>query len=263
MSRTLPLLLLALGAMGCPQPRSISLGGVVLDAPSGEGQPAPEVEVSLFDGDLELFDQAITDTDGSFSARAAAAQDMFLELRGAGKVTTLFAGEAGIFDMALEDGALYVLDEQRPASLADTFGDCAGEGSGGIAEGVVRAWIPGEEDTDLSLVGNAWIVAYDADNNPTPACYLDAGGAPAPADQTLTNATGRFAVFGLQPGPPCPGDLLPTRRRRGGHGRGRPRDPVLVLQGQHGGGRPGAVLPGLGRALTHAARNSIQWGSSS
>ncbi|MFH1467459.1 MAG: hypothetical protein ABIO70_23950 [Pseudomonadota bacterium] len=201
MSRPVTLTLIALVATGCPQARSVALGGVVLDAPHGDGEPAPGIEVTVLDGDLEVYDQATTDEAGAFALRAAAAQDMFLELRGEGKVTTLFAGEAGVFDMSLVDGALYVLGEQRPAELAATFGDCAPSAAGGIAEGEVRAYIPGEEESDLSLVGNAWVVAYDVDNDPVDACYLDADGAPAPEGQALTNATGRFAVFGLQPGP--------------------------------------------------------------
>jgi hypothetical protein len=195
------LLAFVLFAPACTEPHSVSLAGVVYDSADDDRQPAPGIEVSVLDGDLALHDQDTSDEDGAFSLRVAAAQDMFLELRGAGKVTTLFAGEAGVFDMTLEEGALYVLPEDRPSALAAEFGACADDEGGGVAEGVVRAWIPGTEESDESLVGNAWVVAYDADNEPTTACYLDADGAPAPEDQDLTNETGRFAIFGLEPGP--------------------------------------------------------------
>jgi hypothetical protein len=217
--------LLALTGTGCAEPRSILLGGVVLDAPRGEGQPAPGVEVTVLDADLAPYDQATTDEAGAFELRVAAAQDMFLELRGEGKVTTLFAGEAGIFDLGLAEGALYVLSEARPAELAATFGACAGDGTGGIAEGEVRAYLPGEEESEVSLVGNAWVVVYDEDNDPIEACYLDEEGAPAPEDQGMTNATGRFAVFGLAPGP----HVLEVSYNPGAGGEDTGMDPADTL----------------------------------
>jgi hypothetical protein len=178
----------------------VMLSGVVLDQPYFVGSPAVGVEVTSLDGDLVEFSSATSDATGLVELPVAAAQDMFLELRGDGIATTLFAGEAGVFDLALNEGELYTVPDTRAAELAEEFGDCAGDGSGGIIEGEVRIWMPGEETSDISLVGNAWVVAYDEQNNEYPPCYLDENGDPAPEDQHLTNATGRFAIFGVPEG---------------------------------------------------------------
>jgi hypothetical protein len=199
MTRT-SLLLLPLITACDLQVDEVMVSGVILDQPYFEGAPVAGVEVIALDAMLDEYSSATSGADGYVELPVAAAQDMFLELRGAGHTTTLFAGEAGVFDLPLNDGELYMLPESHGADLAAEFGDCAGDGSGAIIEGEVRVWLPGEETSDESLVGNAWVVAYDEANQPYEPCYLDAEGAPAPEDQTLTNATGRFAFFGLPAG---------------------------------------------------------------
>lgn len=190
----------------------VMLSGVVLDQPYFEGSPAVGVEVTSLDGDLLEFSSATSDATGLVELPVAAAQDMFLELRGDGIATTLFAGEAGVFDLALNDGELFTVPSTRAAELAAEFGDCAGDGSGGIIEGEVRIFLPGEEATDVSLVGNAWVAAYDDQNAEYLPCFLDENGDPAPEDQILTNATGRFAIFGV----PAGATVLEVAYRPGG-----------------------------------------------
>ncbi len=199
MTRTAPLLLPLLCACNL-QVDEVMLDGVVLDGPYFEGAPAAGVEVTALDANLEVHSTAVTGADGHVELPVAAAQDMFLELRGDGFVTTLFAGEAGVFDLSLSDGELYTLPASHAQDLAAEFGDCAADGAGAVIEGEVRLWLPGEESSDESGVGNAWLVVYDEENQPYEPCYLDAEGAPAPEEQTLTNATGRFAFFGLPAG---------------------------------------------------------------
>lgn len=209
-----PILLFLIPALsGCNlEITEVILSGVVLDEPYFEGEPVVGVEVTALDADLEAYSTAISDANGLVSMPVAAAQDMFIELRGEGFATTLFAGEAGIFDLALSDGELYTVPETRAQQLAAEFGDCAGDGTGGVIEGEVRVWMAGEQTSDVSLVGNAWVVAHAADNEEFTPCYLDAEGNPAPEDQTLTNATGRFAIFGV----PAGSYLLEVAYRPGG-----------------------------------------------
>jgi hypothetical protein len=178
----------------------VMLSGVVLDQPYFEGSPVEGVEVTALDGDLVEYSSATTDAVGRVEIPVAAAQDMFLELRGDGIAATLFAGEAGVFDLALSDGELFTMPASTAADLAAEFGACAGDGTGGVIEGEVRIWMPGEEFSDVSLVGNAWVAAYDEQNTEYLPCYLDENGEPAPEDQSLTNATGRFAIFGVPAG---------------------------------------------------------------
>ncbi len=198
MRSALLVLLSPLLATGCiHEVTEVTMSGVVLEEPGGEGDPAAGVEISSLDADRSQVDQATTDESGAFSLLLAAQQDMFLELRGDGYVTTLFAGESGVFDWSLADGELYVRGEDVPAQLVETFGDCAAGAEGGIIEGEVRVYMPGEDSSDMSLVGNAWVTAYDSNDIPYEPCYLDENGDPAPEEQGLTNSTGRFAIFGL------------------------------------------------------------------
>jgi len=198
MNRTPLALFLIPLLVGCPgEVTEVFVTGVVLDEPYFEGQPVVGVEVTSLDGDLLPYGSATSDASGMVELPVAAGQDMFIELRGDGLTPTLFAGEAGIFNLALSDGELYTLPDTRAAELVEEFGDCAGDGTGGIIEGEVRIWMLGEETSDLSLVGNAWVMVYGENNEAFTPCYLDAEGNPAPEDQFLTNTTARFAVFGL------------------------------------------------------------------
>ncbi len=183
---------------GCIQEvTEVTMSAVVLEDPGGDGDPAAGVEVTSLDSELAQHATTTTDGSGAFDIPVAAAQDMFFELRGDGFATTLFAGEAGVWDFELDDGELFVRGDDVPAELEETFGDCAAGADGGIIEGEVRLYMPGEESSDLSLVGNAWVLAYASDHTEYEPCYLDENGDPAPDDQTLTNDTGRFAIFGL------------------------------------------------------------------
>lgn len=206
-------LLLPLLAVACEMEiTEVNVSGVVLDAPYFEGAPVAGVELTALDGDLEVYSTATSDASGLVSLPVAAAQDMFLELRAEGMATTVFAGEAGIFDLELADGELFTLPDTTSSDLAAEFGACAEAGTGAMIEGEVRIYMPGEEASDVSLVGNAWVVAYDEDNEPYQPCYLDEAGDPAPEEQGLTNATGRFAIVGL----PVGAYLLEVAYRPGG-----------------------------------------------
>jgi len=186
------------GLLGaCAQPMAeITLSGVVLDAPYGEGEVVAGLQVLARDANLEKYGETTTDSDGSFELAVASAQDVFLELTGSGYSKTLFGGEAGIFDMPLADGELWVRDAGWGETLAETFGDCAGSADGGIVEGEIRLYLPGSTGSEATLVGNGWVRAISENGVSYHGCYLDEKGNPAP-DQTMTNETGRFAIFDL------------------------------------------------------------------
>ncbi len=198
--RTAALCLLCTALVGCNlEVTEVIVSGIVLDEPYFEGQPVAGVEATSLDAMLEPYSTVTSDANGLVSLPVAAAQDMFIELRGPGYAPTLFAGEAGIFDLPLSDGELYMASDTRAAELTAEFGDCASDATGGIIEGEVRVWMAGEQTSDVSLVGNAWVMVYGTDNEEFTPCFLDAEGDPAPESQTLTNSTGRFAFFGLPP----------------------------------------------------------------
>lgn len=189
-------------AAGCSPsyPQTVTLSGVVLDGPYGEGEPVSGLSVASRDGTLEPFGEATTDDAGSFTVEVAAIQDFFLEVSGEGWTTALFAGDAGLFDMQLTDGAVWVRESGWVDGLAAEFGEtCAAAGTDRVIEGEVRVWIEGVAPQDQERVGNAWVTVFTADGTPYPACYLGEEGEADP-DAVMTGPTGRFAVFGVPQG---------------------------------------------------------------
>lgn len=189
-------------AAGCSTwPETVLVEGTVFDEAYGEGEPVAELTVLSRNAAFEEHATTTTDADGRFSLEVAAVQDLYLEISGEEHATTLFAGEAGLVDMEVTDGTLWVRSADASEELAETFGDCAAGLEGGIIEGEVRAWIEGDlEMDDLPLVETASLTVYDANGIEYAPCFLDADGEPDD-DATVTNATGRFAFFGLPAGP--------------------------------------------------------------
>lgn len=183
-------------------PTTVLMSGTVYDAPYDDGQGAGGITVATKDGSLDAFSQTTTDASGAFELEVASQQDIYLELSGEGKATTLFAGEVGAYDMDVARGALFVRPSSWAADLAAEFGTCAtdalvAEGAGtGIIEGEVRLFMDGVSASDAAILGNAWATAHRGDGTAWEACYLDDEGDADPK-ATVTGALGRFAIFGV------------------------------------------------------------------
>ena len=186
---------------GCIEvPESVVLTGTVFNAPYEEGLPTGGVTVTTRGGDHAVFSQAVADDDGTFAVEIAAAQPLFVEISGPVWATTLYAGEAGLYDMEVMDGTLWVRNSQDPEDLTATFGSCAsGAGEGGIIEGEVRLYLEGADFADLPLVETARVRAMDGSSVLYEGCYLDVD-ATADADASVTGLLGRFAIFGVPEG---------------------------------------------------------------
>lgn len=181
-------------------PESVKLSGTVFDDAYGEGSPVAGVTVTARGGDFQVYSEAVTAEDGTFSMGIASVQALFLELSGEGWAPTLFSGEAGLYDMEVTDGTLWVRSEDVPASLTDTFGSCAAvAGEGGVVEGEVRVFLDGLDLANMPLVETARVRLLDEAGLIHDACYLDVD-ATADADATVTGPLGRFGIFGVPEG---------------------------------------------------------------
>lgn len=181
-------------------PETVMLRGSVHELPYGQGEPLGDISVLARDEDHARTSSSSTASDGSFEVETAAGQNLFLELSGSGRVTTLFAGETGIFDLNVGSDTLFARSEQELASLREEFGECGQVQGGTVVEGEVRIYFGGFEASSLPIANTAWVRALEQDGTSHDACYLDAQGLAAPG-ALYTGPLGRFAVFGLPPGP--------------------------------------------------------------
>jgi hypothetical protein len=191
-------LLLVAGCAGPPD--SILLSGIVKDQPYGAGKPVADVTVTTRDDSFEETATGKTGSDGSFSLEIPAVSDFYVELSGSGFTPTLYAGEAGAYDLDAGDDVLFVRSEAAADELKTAFGSCAADKVGAIVEGEVRLFMDNIPYSDLLPVANAFASVIDGEGTVYQACYLDDKGGPAKGGST-TGATGRFGVFGLPEGP--------------------------------------------------------------
>jgi len=118
-----------------------------------------------------------------------------------GYVPTAFTGLAGSSDVQAPEGTLFVRSKDALAQLKAEFAACPQvDDAGAVVEGEVRVYLPVDEPDQLPTVADASVVVYDIDDTAFPACYLDDKGGSLP-DGSQTGETGRFAVFGVPPGP--------------------------------------------------------------
>jgi hypothetical protein len=193
----------------------VLLEGVVHAEPYAQGLPLEGVSVVSRDGEHARFSSTRTDESGAFALDIAAGQDLFLELSLEGRVTTLFAGEAGLYDMDVGAGTLFVRDAEAHAALRASFGACGDPPEGGVVEGEVRVYFGGFSPENLPVADGAWVRITDAEGQEREACYLDDEGT-WDAEALHVGETGRFAFFGLPPGPYMMHVAWGTRPEEGG-----------------------------------------------
>jgi hypothetical protein len=180
----------------------ISVSGRLYDSPDADAGIVAGASVAALDAYGVEVDTATADDSGTFEVEVVSWDVFHLHLSADGYATTAWAGTAGESDIAADEGVLWLRSETDLDALRATYSSCPSvQDEGGVVEGVMRLYIPGQEDNDtLPLVTTGVVTAWTVDGVAYPACYLDAKGASDP-DATSTGETGNFAVFGVPSGP--------------------------------------------------------------
>jgi hypothetical protein len=180
----------------------IAVSGRLFDGPEADALVVAGATVAALDANGEEVDRATSSSLGEFSVQVPGWDTFHLHLGAEGFATTAFSGNAGGVDVTADDGVLWLRSEDELAALRATHAACpSAQDEGGVVEGLMRLYIPDQEDPDtLPVVTTGHVSAWTADGVEYPACYLDDEGASS-ADADETGETGRFAVFGVPSGP--------------------------------------------------------------
>ena len=191
------ILLLTLACL--PNPDSVSLLGQVLSGQYTESG-APAVSVESLDAELVPFAETTTDTNGEFEVEVRASGVYHLHLSGEDVVTTAFSGIVGQKDIELSAGSLFVRSEAEVAALRETYENCpTATDAGGIIEGIVEFPLTSDATGDAIIAATAKVSASLNDAVDYSSCVLDDDGESLDSEGAV-GATGRFAIFGLEPG---------------------------------------------------------------
>jgi hypothetical protein len=194
--------LLMLG-LGCVEPliEEVSLSGTLTESAESTSAPVTDGTVAALTLWEEETDCTTTNASGEFSLRVPASSSFYVQTSAPGRISTTFTGWSGIEDLEIDPGVLWVRDADELDAIRSEFEGCEGaEAEGGIIEGEVRVYLPVEAElNELPLVTTATISAMDASSESISACYLDDDGLSDPTAE-ITGETGRFAIFGLEPG---------------------------------------------------------------
>jgi len=191
--------LLLNGCLGFPT--EVQLTGTLLDSYGGQGLQG--ADIAVHDAMNQPGATSTTGANGAIDIAVPSSQSFFLTFSddADGYVPTSFTGLAGLDDVQAEDGVLFMRSGDDLSALRTEFAACPDvDSTQAVVEGEVRVYLPVEEIDQLPTVPDASIIVYDADDNEYSACYLDDKGKSV-ADGSRTGATGRFAVFGVPPGP--------------------------------------------------------------
>lgn len=183
-----------------PLPTTVSMSGVLLDAPEGLGDAVAGATLATFDSTGADYAAATTDAAGAFAVDVPAGVPFFLTVSAEGLVSTAFNGTAGITDFAASSGYPWIartsfVDDVRGAHDACTT---AAE-AGAVMAGDARWAMDGVSGGNLPPADGVEVLVESDDGSVRAACYLDADGASDP-DATLTSTNGGFAVFGVPAG---------------------------------------------------------------
>lgn len=179
----------------------VEMYGIVTDAPRAEGAPVADAALEILDVDLEPFASATSASDGSFVVDVPKGETFFLQAAAEGFVPTAFSGSAGQYDLYAGDGLPWLPPTAWLDALRAEFAGCPDAELGGVVvTGEVRLYIADYDYQQLPLVTTATVTVYPETGEAHEACYLADDGS-SPDAGSLTGDTGRFAVFGVAPGP--------------------------------------------------------------
>ena len=179
----------------------ILLSGRVVDAPTETAQPIADASLASFDINNLQIGSATSNEAGEFAIDLESGQAFFLTVEAEGHTSTAFSGLAGLSSWSLEEGDVWMPLPEELTALREEFSGCSRAAmDGAIVAGTVRIYIPGNEAEDLPLVTTATATAWTPEGASISGCYLDDDGASF-EDGELSGQTGRFAIFGINPGP--------------------------------------------------------------
>lgn len=184
-----------------PLPETVTMTGTVGDTPYGGGGVVGGATVDIADDAQATIDNVTADDAGAFSVNVPAGVPFFVTVTADGHVPTAFSGTAGVFDFAAPEGYPWVASEAWLAELKADFVNCPTVGAAGaVVAGEVLGNIPNTNYEDLPIVPTGSARAFGEGEIEYAACYLDDEGVSV-ADATQVGDTGRFAIFGVPPGP--------------------------------------------------------------
>jgi hypothetical protein len=183
------------------EPDTITLSGIVTDAPRALGAPVAGADVVVFGEDLLEHARATTAGDGAFAVSVPALSQFYVHVEGEGRVTTAFSGTAGVIDLDAGEGYPWVADAAFIEAERAAHGACTTSSSvGAVVVGEARIYLPTTALSELPFAETATVTVMGSDAVLRSACVLDADGASVAAPDPV-GATGRFAVFGVPSGP--------------------------------------------------------------
>lgn len=181
------------------EPGEVLISGQIL-ASQYATSGAADVTVASIDSELAPYSEAATDDNGIFEVAAVANRVYHLVLSGEGLAPTTFSGIIGSDDVELPESSLFVRSTAEVDALRAEFADCDSmTEDGGIIEGVIQFPITNSDSGENLIAEVAYAGAYSAEGVQYTACYLDSDGESLEAGAEV-GATGRFAIFGVQPG---------------------------------------------------------------
>lgn len=180
---------------------TVTLSGIVEDAPGDAGAVVAGAEVTAQNRAGEVTGTDTTGDDGAFDVVLGAGVSFFLTISGEGYVDTSFSGYAGTADFDSEPGYPWLATPDWVATEAALFAGCAtADAEGTLVVGQTLVYIEGSGDPgSWPAIADATVEVLGSDGGTYPACYLDDSGASAP-EAAGTGGTGEFAVFGVPAG---------------------------------------------------------------
>lgn len=204
MARTVGLITL----VACTAEAPPSLLGVVSDGRDGSPLVGAEITVvSPARGDV--IGEATTGSDGSFEALLSRGADgVALEIRAEHHVTTVLHGNAPLNGpLQIEDGFLYAMPDAAYDALTTTWSGCSGADRPlGVVFGEMRVFDLVDQVTGESpITTEGQVDVFQIDNRGKidttwVGCYLDDAGKQHDPTAEFTGLSGKFAVFGVEPG---------------------------------------------------------------
>lgn len=191
-------------------PREVRVDGTVFQGPELAEPGLGGATVETFDEDGEPWAIDVADDDGKFNVAAPRGQTIYATVTADGYATSSFTGQSGTEErlqiVESQDEAtghtLYGIRTEELEGWRALFADCPDLQEGGRAiVGEVRVFDIQDSVTDEHpIVTTASVKVVSATGVERVGCYLDPTGATYDPESTQTGDSGRFAVFGLEPG---------------------------------------------------------------
>ena len=196
-----PVIVLSLLLLSACSPNEVTVKGVVFSSYDSMDERLSSARVTIFDEDGTKFDTARADAKGNFEAQAPEGEYIHADISAEGFETASFTGVSGLSDVyRVEDGMLYGFSTEQRDEWETLFAGCPGLGSnGGVVLGEIRM-LELTDNGEHPLVSGVAEGVSRNQKKTWKACYLDDEGVAYAPDATTAGASGRFAVFGIEPG---------------------------------------------------------------